>query len=89
MNGEAILFHPEKNRFIVLNSTSSFLWGSLETPSTAEDLAAGICQSFEGVTLPDVLNDVQDTLSQMLSLEVIVPADQPSATPEGGANNGS
>ena len=76
MEGEAILFHPQKSQFVVLNRTSAFLWSALEKPSTAEVLAAGICQSFSGVALPQALTDVEQTLKEFVSLDVVLAAEQ-------------
>jgi len=66
------LFHPEANRFVVLNGTGSFIWNLLEKPLTASDLAASMCDQFAEVELSDALRDVEELLQQMLSQELVI-----------------
>jgi hypothetical protein len=71
LQGETILFHPEKNQFCVLNRTASFIWDQLATPTTGQVLASRICQSFSGVSLENALRDTDNALQQMLSLNFV------------------
>ena len=72
LNDEAILLNPTTSRFFMLNRTSSFIWEQLSKPTTAESLAAQVCECFDGVTAADALNDVKTTLDEMLSLELVI-----------------
>jgi hypothetical protein len=76
---ELMLFQPQTNKFCILNRTTSFIWSCLASPRTAEQLAEELCRHFEGVTPPEALRDVQSTLQEMLSLELVVAA--PSSQP--------
>ena len=69
---ELMLFHPQGNKFCVLNHTASFIWTSLAQPSTAEHLAHAMCQHFADVAPADALRDVQEALQMMCSLELVV-----------------
>ena len=72
LNEEAILFDPTGSKFFMLNSTSSFIWERLTSPTTAESLAAEICKSFDNVSPTDALKDVCSALDQMLSMQIVI-----------------
>jgi hypothetical protein len=69
---ETILFNPAKNQFCVLNRTASVLWSQLATPTSADTLAAKLCQSFSGVGIEDALRDADMALKEMISLNFVV-----------------
>ena len=77
LNDEAILLNPATAKFFMLNRTSSFIWDRLSRPTTAETLAAQICENFDNISLADALTDVTTTLDQMLSLELVVASNAP------------
>lgn len=72
LQDETLLFHAQTRAFCVLNRTAAFLWTCLAEPSSAERLAVQLGESFEGVVAEDALRDVQHTLQEMQSLELIV-----------------
>lgn len=69
---ELMLFHPQLNKFCVLNRTASFLWTSMAQPCTAEQLAHAMCQGFAGVTFADAQRDVRAALELMSSLDLVM-----------------
>ena len=69
---ELLLFQPQTNVFCVLNRTASLLWTCLEQPTTVEQLVEELRQHFEGVAPAETRQDVQSTLQQMQSLELVV-----------------
>ncbi len=69
---ETILFNPAKNQFCVLNRTASFLWSQLATPTSADALAAKMCQNFAGVGIEDARRDADMALKEMISLNFVV-----------------
>src|SRR5436853_7369047 len=69
---ETILFNPAKNQFCVLNRTASFLWSQLATSTSADALAAKLCQSFPGVGIEDALRDADMALKEMITLNCVV-----------------
>jgi len=75
LHGETVLFDPRSNRFCVLNRTGAALWSQLETGGTPEDLAAFLCQTFEGLGPGAAQQDVAEFLAEMTSLDLVVPAD--------------
>ena len=70
LQGKAILFNAQQNKFCVLNKTSAFIWTQLETPASAEDLARGIVDRFDGVSNDDALTDVRQALDEFVSLDL-------------------
>jgi hypothetical protein len=72
LNEEAILLDPATSKFFMLNSTSSFIWEHLSTPTTAESLAGELCKAFDNVAMPQALNDVRAALDEMLSMGLVV-----------------
>jgi hypothetical protein len=75
LNEEAILLDPATSKFFMLNSTSSFIWEHLSTPSTPESLANEICMFFDNVTPENALKDVRAALDEMRSLGLVVSKD--------------
>ena len=73
LDQECILFHPEANRFFVLNDTAAFVWRKLDAPATASGIARELQSSFQGVSEDRARTDVQKTLEHMLELAVIEP----------------
>jgi hypothetical protein len=71
LQDEALLFHPEVNRFYVLNGTASYIWDRLREPASAEEIAQQICRAYEGVAQPDALRDVEGVLQQMVAMSVV------------------
>ena len=72
MQQETILFNSQTNTFCVLNSSATVVWDTLETPQTAEGLAARLALTFEGVTEEQARRDVQSALSEFASLSLVV-----------------
>src|SRR5262245_11003870 len=72
LEDESILFDPPSNKFVILNTTSSFLWERLAESSTAADLAQAVCDRFEGVAFGDALHDVGEILKDLVSRELVV-----------------
>jgi hypothetical protein len=69
---ESIVFHPQINRFCILNRTSSFIWSRLEAPMSPQQLADDICARFEGVSPSDALSDVHQALAKLVELDLVV-----------------
>ena len=72
LQDEAILFHPQRNKFCLLNRTSSFIWSHLQKPTTAEQIAEKVSAGFQEVTVTEALRDVDSVLQEMLSLGLVV-----------------
>jgi hypothetical protein len=72
LQDETILFNPEKKQFCVLNRTASLLWSQLANPTTIENLAAKVCESFSGVTFENAQRDAEHAVQEMLALNFIV-----------------
>jgi len=77
---ETILLNPAINKFCLLNRTASFLWARLESPATAEQLAAEVCKNFSEVNLTDALRDVRSAIEHMMALDLVVAEAQAEGT---------
>jgi hypothetical protein len=69
---ETILFHPQSNRFCILNRTSTFIWNRIRTPASLEQIAEDLCLNFAGVTPAAALRDVQTALSSFVELDLVI-----------------
>lgn len=59
----------------ILNATGHFLWQQLETPRTAEELAAALCSEFE-VEQPAAAQDVREFLDLLSNHHCIVKMEE-------------
>jgi len=79
LNQEAVLFHPESNRFCILNRTSAFIWNRLSTPASAEQIATDMSASFAEVTKEGALQDVEQALAELVALDLVCNVADPVA----------
>ena len=77
LNEESILFDPTGSKFFMLNSSSAFMWEKLASPISAQVLASQLCERFEGVSIEAALADVQTTLEQLRSMDLVLIANVP------------
>ncbi len=82
LNEEEILFHPETQKFVMLNETGRFMWGQLEEPQSLQELAKAVSESFTGVTASEALPDLEKAMRQLEDLEFVVaePSSNTSAS---------
>ena len=71
MKDESVLFHPDTNKFCLLNVTAAFLWNQLDEPRTVPELARKLCDHFDGVSIPDATRDVERIVNELLTLECL------------------
>jgi hypothetical protein len=71
LDAEEIILDGARNKFLLLNETSRFIWSRLSEPRTAEDLSDELCTAFDGVSSEDALRDVEAVLQQLLSLNLV------------------
>jgi hypothetical protein len=76
LQDEVILFHPSTGKFFVLNRTSSFIWSSLNEPSTPEQISEKVQTNFRKTENSDVAQDVDTVLRQMESQGLIVKTER-------------
>jgi len=75
LKGEAVLFHSQTNQFCLLNTTAAFVWSLLERPCSVTDLAMALNDHFDGVNLPEAIEDVGRTASELLNLNFVLSSD--------------
>jgi hypothetical protein len=71
LEDEVILLDPETNQFCILNRTASAIWSRVAQPATSAEIAAELCEQFADVTEAAALDDVEETLRQMLDLRLV------------------
>jgi hypothetical protein len=74
LNGELLLFDGNTNKFFVMNPTAAFVWNRIgePTPPGDEELASSLCAHFAGATQEQTLQDVKETLKNMVELGLVL-----------------
>ena len=75
MKNECVLFQPQTNQFCLLNVTATFIWNQLERPYSVSELAQTLCDHFEGVSSTEAIQDVEQTVSKLLSLNCLTSSE--------------
>lgn len=76
MQGETVIYNPTTGTFCVLNATAAFIWEQLEEARTAEEIAARLCERFDGVNGTEAERDVRSALDQLLEQEMVARGSQ-------------
>jgi hypothetical protein len=71
MKNECVLFQPKTNQFCLLNVTATFIWNHLERPHSSSELAQILCDHFDGVSPPEAIQDVEQIVNKLLSLNFL------------------
>ena len=71
MEGETLLYHSSTKTYCKLNGTAAFLWDALAEPQTIEELAGGICDSYDSVDQEHAVADVEAAISELLELSFV------------------
>ncbi len=74
MRDECVLFNPQNNKFCLLNRTASLLWGKLDAPKSAEELAAELETHFDGVLRDQAVKDVESAFQELVATGCVVAA---------------
>lgn len=81
LKNELLLFHPQNNKFFVMNTTAAFLWERVNVPASEQELAEALCSSFAGISIELALADVGTTVRTMLELGLLIERDHNSESP--------
>jgi len=79
LEDEMILLEPDSSQFCTLNRTAAAIWTLVAEPATVEEIAAGVCDQFDGADEADVRRDVEEALQQMVALQFITRLENGSA----------
>lgn len=71
MRDECVLFNPSNSKFCLLNRTAAMLWQRLESPRTAEELAAELEGHFAGVSREKAVEDVRNAVRELIVAECV------------------
>ena len=68
---DAILFNPDTKRFVKLNATTAAIWSLLDGSTSLDQIAATLCERFEGVSPNEAMADVNAALDEMTRLGLV------------------
>jgi len=74
LQAELMLFNPETSKFYVLNSTMAFAWRQLESATSLQQIAAGVSETFGGVSPDSASADLHSAIDQLVALGLIEPS---------------
>jgi Coenzyme PQQ synthesis protein D (PqqD) len=74
LNGELLLFDGATNKFFVMNPTAAFVWNNIgqATPTGDKEMASALCAHFAGATQEQALQDVRETIKNMVELGLVL-----------------
>lgn len=62
-----LLFNPETNQVLVLNTTGFFIWNHCNGAHSTKDIHASVLKAFEDVPRDQAKNEIDDFLIQLES----------------------
>jgi len=68
---EVILFNPDTKQFVKLNQTTAAIWKRLDGGATTDEIAAVLCEDFEGVAPEQAKQDAGTALDEMVRLGLV------------------
>jgi hypothetical protein len=68
---ESILFNPDTKQFVKLNHTTAIIWERLRNGATADEVAAELCEKFNGIVAEQAKADANVALEEMSGLGLI------------------
>ena len=78
IDGEAVIINLDSGNYYSLVDVGSFIWGHIETGTSAGELQNLVLQSYNG-SASDIDRGVQDLLAQLQQENLIVPVDAADA----------
>ena len=75
MKDESILYVPSAEAYCVLNPPAAALWEALSSPKSEDELAALLCERFEGASPDTALSDVKTVLAEMGEMSIVREVD--------------
>ena len=70
IEGGAILFNEVLNQALILNSTSAFLWMSLEEKSTIDKLTVLLCMKYK-ISEQHARASCKEFISELINAQVV------------------
>lgn len=72
LKGELLLLNNAASKFYVMNSTASFIWEKLASPTSEDELASAVCSRFPEASPEQARQDVSETLKNMREYGLIL-----------------
>ena len=70
-DGTGLVFNPESNAAVALNKTGVYLWNRLKEGATEAEMAAGLLETYDGVTAEKASADVKSFLEELRSRSLL------------------
>ena len=77
MGAETVLLNVRTSKFCVLNRSAAVVWSYLGEARTLDAIAAALCNSFDGVSLPQASQDAREVLDQLCGKGFVVRMSEP------------
>lgn len=74
LQGDLMLFDPEKSQFFVLNRTMAHLWRCCDGQSTLPGMIESLRIEFTGADDAPVETELKDALAQLVDLGLVTTA---------------
>jgi hypothetical protein len=68
---EALLFNPDRDQCMVLNTTGRMIWRYLSSPRTKADMVAVIMDKCSDVRQGQAVQDVDEFIEKMAAMAVV------------------
>ena len=68
---ESILFNPDTKQFVKLNRANAIIWDRIGGGATTDEIAAALCDYFQGVQPEQAKQDAGEALDEMLRLGLV------------------
>lgn len=72
LQGDLMLFDPEKSRFFVLNSTMAYLWRNCDGATSYKKIIDSVHTDFSDADAARVANEMQTALTELITLGLVV-----------------
>lgn len=77
LQGELMLFDPDRSKFFVLNPTMAAVWRKCDGTTTLEDMFEVIRTSFSETDVAPVEAEVKNALGQLIELGLATSVEAP------------
>lgn len=62
----AVLFNPDTDDTVIINTTGQILWNLLKTPHTVEELSEHLTEKYQNISIEQVTEDVTQFVQALI-----------------------
>lgn len=67
----ALLFNPDKDEILVINTTGLLIWRALATPSSENEIVKSLIEQCNNVPQNEITQDVHEFVEKLLAKEFV------------------